>query len=255
VSDVIGQAFEMRRLRTDDSVVDVLEPYLDDRRREAGTWVLANMVASLAGSASAGGRVGGLSTSTDAELFRSLRAVADVVLVGAETVRRERYGPVRLPPDRQEQRVAQGMAPVPPLAIVSGSLDLDATSGAFTEAAVRTIVLTCPAAPPERRSRLEEVAEVISAGNERVDVSEGLRALGDRGHHVVLCEGGPTLLGELVAADRLDELCLTMSAVIGGDPLPIIVNRTGGADLRRYRLVHALLDEDDALFLRYTRRP
>jgi riboflavin biosynthesis pyrimidine reductase len=68
----------------------------------------------------------------------------------------------------------------------------------------------------------------------------------------VLCEGGPTLLGELAAADRLDELCLTVSPVIGGDPLPIIL---GAGDLRRYRLAHVLVDDDDALFLRYTRRP
>ena len=245
----------MRRLEQGGVLDDAIEPYLEaDRSSPRGpAWVLANMVGSLAGSAAADGRVGGLSTPADQALFRALREVADVVLVGAETVRRERYGPVRLDEGARVRRQERGMAAVPPVAIVSRSLELDFASEAFTQAAAPTIVVTCDAAPADRLAAARDAAEVIIAGDERVGVGTALVALAGRGHRVVLCEGGPTLLGELAAADLLDELCLTLSPVIGGDPLPIAV-LPPLTPFRGYRLAHSLADDDDALFLRYTRR-
>jgi riboflavin biosynthesis pyrimidine reductase len=243
----------VRRLVASDAFDDVLTPYLEVDRTPAGAcWVLANMVASLAGSAAAGGRVGSLSSSADAELFRALRTVADVVLVGAETVRREGYGPVRLPEERQVWRRARSMAPLPPLAIVTRSLDLDFASTAFTEPASPTLTVTCAAAPADGLARARAAGEVVVAGDERVEIDVALAALADRGHRVVLCEGGPRLLGQLAADDLLDELCLTMSPVVGGDPLPIALV-PDGAPFRRFGLDHVLVDDDDAVFLRYTR--
>jgi riboflavin biosynthesis pyrimidine reductase len=211
------------------------------------------MVAGLDGTAAVGGRVAALSTAPDQELFRRMRQIADVVLVGAETVRREGYGPVRLSDEAREQRLRAGRPPVPPVAVVSRSLDLDWTAKVFVDAPddARTHVITCAAADPVRRARAEEVATVVVAGDERVEPAAALQALAGIGHRVVLCEGGPTWLGELVAADRLDELCLSVSPVIGGDPLPVSVTPPG-AGLATFELKGAMV-EADTLFLRYER--
>lgn len=214
---------------------------------------MAHMVGGLDGSAAVGGRVGALSDAPDAQLFRLMRALADVVLVGAETVRREGYGPVRLPPEQVDARLAAGRSPTPPLAVVSRSLQLDWSAKAFTDPAPesRTLVVTCRAAEPAALARAREVAHVVVAGEDRVDPVEAMRQLAAAGHRVVLCEGGPTWLGELVAAGCLDELCLTLAPLMGGDPLPVSV-APPGAGLAHFTLQHAARQQD-TLFLRYER--
>lgn len=209
------------------------------------------MVAGLDGTAAIGGRVGALSTAPDQSLFRRMRQIADVVLIGAETVRREGYAPIRLSPQAREQRRLSGRSPTPPVAVVSRSLDFDLTSIVFAGAPAdaSTLVLTCAAADPSRLAAVREVATVTIAGEERVDPATALRALADRGDRVVLCEGGPRWLGELVAADRLDELCLSLSPLMGGDPLPVSVTPPG-AGLHHFALKGTMV-EDDTLFLRY----
>jgi riboflavin biosynthesis pyrimidine reductase len=213
------------------------------------------MVAGLDGTASVDGRVGSLSTAPDQALFRRMRQIADIVLVGAETVRREGYGPVRLTEDARTQRRQQGRSPTPPLAVVSRSLALDWTAPVFTEAPedARTHVITCAAADPVRRAEAEAVATVVVAGQDRVEPRLAMQALADLGRRVVLCEGGPTWLGEVVAADRLDELCLSISPVMGGDPLPVSVT-PAGAGLATFELKGAMADHD-TVFLRYERTP
>jgi riboflavin biosynthesis pyrimidine reductase len=212
------------------------------------------MVAGLDGTAAVGGRVGVLSTPPDQVLFRRMRQIADIVLVGAETVRREGYGPLRLSDDARAARQRLGQSPTPPLAVVSRSLDLDWDAALFTAAAedARTHVVTCAAADRERRARAEHVATVLVAGDERVEPVAAMQALADLGRRVVVCEGGPTWLGELVAADRLDELCLTIAPVMGGDPLPVSVTPRG-AGTAAFAL-KGVMAEDDTLFLRYERR-
>jgi riboflavin biosynthesis pyrimidine reductase len=234
-------------------VEDPLAPYLavDRSQPPHECWVTGHMVAGLDGTAAVAGRVGVLSTAPDRALFRRMRQIADVVLVGAETVRREGYGPVRLSEDAQAARVRRGQAPVPPLAVVSRSLSFDWASKAFAGAApdARTHVITCAAADSDRRTEAARVATLVVAGDEQVEPAAALAALAGLGHRVVLCEGGPTWLGELVAADRIDELCLTVSPMIGGDPLPVCVNPPG-AGLARFELKSAMLEEH-TLFLRY----
>ena len=88
-------------------------------------------------------------------------------------------------------------------------------------------MITCAAAGPERLAEAGEVATVIVAGDDRVEPALAMRTLAGLGHRVVLCEGGPTWLGELVAADRLDELCLSIAPIMGGDPLPVSVTPPG----------------------------
>jgi len=183
-----------------------------------------------------------------------MRQIADIVLVGAETVRREGYGPVRLSEEAQEWRRQKGLSPTPPIAVVSRSLAFDWTATVFTDAPedARTHVVTCAAADPDRLADAAEFATVVVAGDDRVDPVAAMRALAELGRRVVLCEGGPTWLGELVAAGRLDELCLSISPLMGGDPLPVSVT-PAGASLAEFDLKGTLV-EDHTLFLRYERR-
>jgi riboflavin biosynthesis pyrimidine reductase len=213
------------------------------------------MVAGLDGTASVGGRVASLSTTPDRALFPRMRQIADIVMVGAETVRREGYGSVSLTEDARAQRRSKGQTPTPAVAVVSQSLAFDWTAKVFTDAPAdaRTHLITCAAADPERRAEAEEFAEIIVAGDDRVEPVTAMQALAELGHRVVLCEGGPTWLGQLVAADRLDELCLTVAPLMGGDSLPVSVTPPG-AGLARFELKGAMLDEH-TLFLRYERQP
>jgi riboflavin biosynthesis pyrimidine reductase len=236
-------------------VPDALAPYLavDRSQPKHECWVTGHMVAGLDGTASVGGRVGSLSTAPDQALFPRVRQIADIVLVGAETVRREGYGPIRLSEEAQKQRQRQGRSPNPPLAVVSRSLAFDWTANVFADApeGARTHLITCAAADPVRRAEAEAVATVVVAGDDRVDPAAAMRALAELGHRVVLCEGGPTWLGELVAADRLDELCLSISPLMGGDQLPVSVTPPGSG-LATFELRAAMV-ETHTLFLRYER--
>lgn len=234
-------------------VADPTAPYLkvDRSKPRHECWVTGHMVAGIDGTAAIDGRVGSLSTKPDQALFRNMRQIADVVLVGAETVRREGYGRVRLSEQAQEQRRNLGQPPNPPVAVVSRSLDLDWTASLFADAPedARTYVITCSAADPVRRAEAERFATVVVAGEESVEPAAALQALAELGHRVVLCEGGPTWLGELVAADRLDELCLSISPLMGGDPLPVCVT-PAGAGTAKFEL-KGIMAQDDTLFLRY----
>lgn len=214
-------------------------------------FIRANMVASADGAAALDNRSGGLSSADDRRLFHVLRNLCDVVLVGAQTVRTEGYGPAKADPALAGLRQQAAMGPVPPIAVVSASLDLDPASALFAEAQARTLVLTVAAAPRERRDRLEPVADLLEVddGHGRLDPDRLVSTLVGRGFPRILCEGGPTLLGSLVAAGRLDELCLTVAPlVVGGDalrPLRGVLPRPAWADLT------GVVESEGWLFLRY----
>jgi riboflavin biosynthesis pyrimidine reductase len=232
---------------------DALSALYDGRREPHGDrpWLLANMVAGLDGALTHDGRVGSLSSPADSGLFVHLRGLADVVVVGAGTARAERYGPVRLPAEVVAARVEARLAPHPGLVVVSRSLDLDPTAPLF-HGDVPTIVMTSSGSPPERRGALREVADVIEVGADAVDLAAGLRVLHERGAAVALTEGGPTLLAELVDLDVLDELCLTLTPVLGGDPVTMAVPTLLSRPLTRWVLASAA-EDDGELYLRYTR--
>jgi riboflavin biosynthesis pyrimidine reductase len=200
----------------------------------------ANFVSSLDGAVTVDGYSEGLSGPADKRVFGVLRSVCDALMVAAGTLRHEGYGPVRV-------RRPDGP---PPLVVVSRSLDLDPGLPALAEAPVRPYVVTCAAAPPSARKALSGVAEVLVHGDTDVDLAAAVADLHGRGLRQVLCEGGPHLVGSLIAADLVDELCLTLSPLLvgagpgrmsAGPPTPMP---------RRLRLRHVLAD-DDALFLRY----
>lgn len=212
-----------------------------------------NMISSADGAATTGGRVGGLTSTADQALLHLLRALADVVLVGAGTIRAEGYGPVELPGQWQRRRVDRGQLPNPPLALLTRRLDLDLAAPLFTEAVSRPLILTSEAAPAERRKAAGEVAELIVIGEEYVDLPAAMDALVARGLVHVLSEGGPHMLSGLFAADLVDELCLAVAPVVtGGDDMRI----TSGPRLsppKGLQLRH-VLEEEQFLFLRYVRQ-
>jgi riboflavin biosynthesis pyrimidine reductase len=212
-------------------------------------WLRANMVASADGAATRGGLTEGLGGPADRRLLSLLRALSDVVIVGASTVRAEGYGPVR--PREWWDDLRKDRPPVPPLAILSRSLDFDFDAPVFTEALTPTIVVTCPSAPAERVRACEKRAEVIITGGEWADAGAALDALAERGFVRQLTEGGPRLLAEFVAARRLDELCLTMSPQLTAGDAARVLNGPAMEPMP-LRLGHVLQD-DDFVFLRYVR--
>jgi riboflavin biosynthesis pyrimidine reductase len=214
--------------------------------------VRVNMIESVDGAATLSGRSGGLSGAADKALFRTLRAAADVVLVGAGTVRAERYGPVRLTDEQRAARTASGLDAVPPIAVVSASCEFDVESPFFTSAESRPVVVTVEAAPPAARARLAEAADVVVAGETTVDLARALGVLGDRGWTDVLAEGGPTVVGQLVADDLMDELCVTLSPRLVSGEAPRIAL---GQPMEHVRHLHllVLLEEEGFVFARYGR--
>ena len=183
---------------------------------ERKVWVRANMVASADGAAVLSGRAGDLSGNADHYVFHVLRSLADVILVGAQTARVEGYRAVR--PDEVHAGLRAGRASTPSIAVITRRLSLDLEAPLFTAAPpyARTIVVTTELAPRERRAIAARHAEVVIAGAESVDLNAALGALAERGHTRILAEGGPHLLGQLITAGLLDELCLTISPLLAG---------------------------------------
>ncbi len=219
----------MRRLHPNarDSI-DLDDQYADPARRRRTTrpWVLLNMIASLDGGTVVSGRSGGLGGPGDKAVFSTLRRVADVVLVGAATVRAEGYHAPKKPGQR--------------IAVVTRSGVLDWSSDLFRSDAA--LVVTTEGAP-------DLPVPTIRAGIDSVDLAGALAQIDAE---IVLCEGGPTLNGQLIVEGVVDEICLTIApTAIVGDSKRIATDRRDA--LASMRLAH-LLEDDGYLFCRYLRR-
>lgn len=216
---------------------------------DAPDGVRVNMILSADGAAAFRGAVRPLSNPCDQNLLLALRGYADVVLVGAGTARAERYGPVRLNPEqRAERRERLGADTVPPVAVVTRSGAVPASL--FAAPAQRPLLVTTTEVA-RRRPGLRARADLLLAGDTEVDIAAAVDRLRARGFHRVLCEGGPTLLDELIAADLVDEMCLTLSPTLAAaKPLA----RPGFPLSRPVRLSlrHAFVMED-YVYLRYAR--
>lgn len=218
-------------------------------------WVMTNMIASADGATAVDGLSGKLGGPADFAVFTALRARADAILVGAATVRQERYRvPAADDERRQDLRRQRGQDPRPLITVVTGRLDLDPDLPLFTDDTYRPLILTGAAAPSEARSRLADVADVVTVGDDRVDLAAGLAELHRRGHRVVLAEGGPSLNGQLIADDLIDEWNLSISPLLASGssarpahgPLPVGPPR----DMSLARVWLA----DELLFCRWVRR-
>jgi riboflavin-specific deaminase-like protein len=241
----------MRRLLPDPgptTVEDQLDPYRPweepwpDRPR-----VAMNFVATVDGRATIEGRSGPIGSAADSEMLAGLRTRFDAVMIGAGTMRAERYG--RLVPDQEkrERRERLSLPHDPLMVIVSGRLDLPWDAPLFTAGGGGVLVFT--ASDAEAPETATPVRVVRHQG--RVDLDEVLRYLRhERGIRALLCEGGPRLHSELQAADLVDELFLTTAPKLTGAGPSILE----GELLEAAQLEMAwLLEEDGELFARYLR--
>ena len=208
----------------------------------AAAWVRGGFVLSTDGAAVVDGSSRALSGPADRRVFRTLRAVCDVILVGAATTQAEDYGTVRLTAEGAAWRAERGLPELPRVAVVSRSLDLDPR----VLAGPRPIVVTCAAADA---SAITDRVDLVVAGDDDIDLGAALDQLAGQGLTRVLCEGGPTLLASLLRAGRLDELCLTSSPQLIGTA-PVLLPHTLETPLP-LQLVH-LLEEDGVLLSRWT---
>ena len=205
--------------------------------------VRVNFVSSLDGAASVDGLSGGLGSAADRTVFGVLRRLADVVLAGAGTVRAENY--------RGARATTIGRTTPPPIAVVTGSADLDPAARLFTDTAVAPIVLTVADAAARRVDALRAAgADVVVLPD--LAPATLLAELGRRGLHRVLCEGGARLHGALVAADAVDELCLTLAPLLTAGPAGRIAAGPAADPPPRMTLRGALA-ASDALLLHYER--
>ncbi|HSK58596.1 MAG TPA: pyrimidine reductase family protein [Actinomycetospora sp.] len=216
--------------------------------------VRVNFVASADGAVAVEGVSGGLEAPGDEQVFGLLRELADVVLVGAGTVRAEGYRGARTSPEREARRRARGRAPVPPIAVVTTRGDLDPGAALFTDTTVAPLVLTAADAVDGARRALAatgaEIVAVSGADPAATHPDAVLAALADRGLTRVLCEGGPGLFGTLLAAGRVDELCLSLAPQLVGGAAGRIV--AGAAlDAPRRLALASVVAHDDGLLLRY----
>ena len=212
---------------------------------------MLNVVNSIDGSTVVDGVSGPLGTPADKLVFSALRACTDVILAGSTTVTAEGYRPPQTSAEQQAARTARGQRAKPRIAVVSGSLSLSTDLELFSDPAERPIVLTVEDADPDRLRTIEDVADVIQAGRGGVvDLAAALPLLRTHGE-LVLCEGGSTLNGHLVAADLVDEVDVSISAVLAGGHGPRLASGDGDV-LQPMRLAH-LWEEDGMLLARYIR--
>jgi riboflavin biosynthesis pyrimidine reductase len=221
---------------------------LPDRER---TRVRMNFVESADGAVTIRGRSNGLGGDTDRSAMQVLRAMADVVLVGAGTVRAEGYGDMRVGDDDVAWRREQGLDDQPALAIVSGGLRLEPGDSVFADAVERPVVVTTDVSARARGRAFAAVADVLPAGPEIIDLSAMLGAFAGRGWTQVLCEGGPHLFGSLLDAGLVDEVCVTVAPRFVGGAAGRIVQGARESD-RRFALAGVVTDGEGFALLRYT---
>jgi riboflavin biosynthesis pyrimidine reductase len=212
--------------------------------------VRVNMIASVDGGTALGGTSGSLGGAADRHLFLTLRSFADLILVGAGTVRAERYGPARLDAKVRDERVARGQSPVPPIAVVTRAADLDWASPFFADAEVTPLIVT--AATSRGRVPDNAAADIVVAGEDRVDIGTALDEIAGRGYRNVLLEGGPTINGDLLDRDAIDELCVTLAPTLVGGSSSRIIRGADTSPVLRLQLA-SVLTADGYLFLRYRR--
>lgn len=221
---------------------------LGERAPQERPYVVANMVASADGKAAFRGRSGPLGGDVDRAMFHRLRTQADAVLAGSGTVRAERYGRLVRDPQLRAAREREGLAPDPIACIVTRSLDLPVDAGLLQDPDQVTVVFTSsdaelPGAGPS--VRIERVAPdelTFLTALKRLRAGYGVRS--------VLCEGGPTVLGALLAEEAVDELFLTLAPKLAGGAGPTPVEGPPLSELAELELRWAL-EARGELFLRY----
>ncbi|MGQ0774387.1 MAG: RibD family protein [Pseudonocardiales bacterium] len=247
----------LRRLLPDQGTVTAVEA-LDgltfaELAPEHRPYLVLNMVATADGAATVHGRTAPISNQADRELFHELRAMVDAVMVGAGTVRTERYRRLVRDPTRRQRRVARGLTPDPLAVVLSRRLTLTADLPLLADPDSRVLVVTASAS--ELPGCLAQVSYLRPAPGEELALPTVLRRLRtEHGVRSVLCEGGPTLNAALLPAGLVDELFLAIApALVGSAGSLTIVDRATltepvGLELRW------LLESQGQLFARYALR-
>ena len=217
-------------------------------------WVRANFVATLDGAATGeDGKAGSINTRADREVFSLMRALADVILVGAGTARAESYRRPTAAPRWCELGVRDERSKHPALAVVSRSADVPPLLAKRHEDTGDVLLVTCAQAGHEAITLACETLGddcVTVFGESSVDLRAAVGELGDRGLGRILCEGGPHLLHDVIGAGCLDELCLTLTPrVIAGEHLRILAGDPLDGDF----VPHMLLESDGTLLGRWIR--
>jgi len=178
--------------------------------------VMINMISTVDGRATVGGRSGPISGRADRELFHGLRTAVDAVLVGAGTVRTERYGRIIPDPARRQERLERGLSEEPLACIVSRALALGGEIPLLGEPSARVVILTSSDASLPAFAAQVDYVRAERGG--RLDLAAALIELRERfSVESVLCEGGPHLARELLGAGLADELFLSLSPYLAGD--------------------------------------
>lgn len=228
-----------------DDALERLYAYPDDR-----TWLVINFVCSADGAVEIGGTASALTNPADRRVYPLSSELADVRLVGGRTAVVESFRGVRPGDQDAERRARYGLAPIPPIAVVTSGRSLPPDAPVITDTITPTVVLTCAAADADlRRAWAKAGADVVIAGDDSVDFTLVCAALAERGLRRVHCDGGPHLFGSLLAAGVVDELRLTIAPLLVAGAAGRIA---AGASIEPERLrLASVLTEDDSLVLRY----
>jgi len=225
------------------SGLDLIDLAYDDR-----PYVVVNFATTLDGRAAIEGRSGAIGSDTDTEMLQMLRTRVDAVMIGAGTMRAERYGRIVSDPALRARRERIGLPHDPLAVIVSGRLDLPWDAPLFTDGGGRVLIFTASEAEPPQT----ETPVRVERHEVGVDIAEALRHLREeRGIRALLCEGGPGLHNQLQATGLVDELFLTIAPKLPGGEEPRILEgdlpQIGSWELAW------LLEERSELFARYRR--
>jgi riboflavin-specific deaminase-like protein len=242
----------VRRLLPDPgptTVEEQLESYRPwEEPHEDRPLVAMNFVATVDGRATIHGVSGPIGSDADTTMLARLRTRFDAVMIGAGTMRAERYGRLVTKQETRERRERIGLPHDPLMVIVSGRLDLPWDAPLFSEGGQVLIFTAAETEPPETVTSVH-----VERHRDFVDIGAALRHLrSERGVRALLCEGGPGLHGELEAAGLVDELFLTTAPKLSGGDAPRIIEGELGA-VAELDLAW-LLEEDGELFARYRRR-
>ena len=246
---------ELRRLYPEPGAVTTEEATSGLRLAELAPpdrpYVALNMVETLDGRIAIAGRSGAIGNSADRELFHGLRTQGDAVMVGAGTVRTERYGRMTKSDELRQRRVRDGLSPEPIACVVSARLDVPAELPLMQDGDSHVVILTAAEDdPPEAPARCECLRGRIKpeGGLELTPLLARLRA--DYGVRSIVCEGGPALNDGLLREDLVDELWLALAPKLaGGDPLTLVTGEPL-EPTRELELV-SVMENENHLFMRY----
>jgi riboflavin biosynthesis pyrimidine reductase len=212
---------------------------------------VTNFALTVDGQATIEGRSGPIGSDTDTRVLQLLRTQVDAVMIGAGTMRTERYGRMVSDPQLRGLRErAEGLAPDPLAVIVSGTLDLPWDAGLFESGFGRVLILTSSDEDPPATQTTVRVERHPAEG---VDLAGALTTMRrERGVRSLLCEGGPRLHANLVERGLVDELFLTTAPKLAGGTGPTLLE---GAPPVTHELEPVWLCEADGeLFARYRAR-